>query len=242
MYVVLILTFFSMLFWSFFEQAGSSLNNFTDRNVNRVLTARKVTADEVGKTIRIQPTQEQLGYHNGGQLFTMDVLDRLRNDHKEKGDTPNFEIDWTVTSDDVGMGIAQRSQEVPASIFQAVNPIYILFLGLVFTMLWTALANVRMEPGTTAKFAMGLLQLGLGFGVIWLGTKNADDRGMVAVSWLMLGYLLQTMGELCLSPVGLSMVTPALAPPPGEHGHGAHGSWRPRSLSSLPRSSRSSRA
>jgi proton-dependent oligopeptide transporter, POT family len=207
MYVILILTFFSMLFWSFFEQAGSSLNNFTDRNVNRVLTARKITTDEVGKTIHIQPTQEQLGYHNGGQLFTMDVLDRLRDDHKEKGDSPNFEIDWAVTSDDVGMGIAQRSQEVPASIFQAVNPIYILFLGLVFTMLWTALASVRMEPGTTAKFAMGLLQLGLGFGVIWLGTKNADDRGMVAVGWLMLGYLLQTMGELCLSPVGLSMVT-----------------------------------
>ena len=63
MYVVLILTFFSMVFWTFFEQAGSSINNFTDRNVNRIVGAtRTITADDVGTTIPIQPTQEQLGY------------------------------------------------------------------------------------------------------------------------------------------------------------------------------------
>ena len=60
-----------MLFWSFYEQAGSSLNNFTDRNVNRVSPAARVTADDVGRTIHLQPTQEQLGYHNGDQLFTL---------------------------------------------------------------------------------------------------------------------------------------------------------------------------
>ena len=57
------------------------------------------------------------------------------------------------------------------------------------------------------KFALGLLQLGLGFGALWYGAQKADARGMVAVSWLLLGYLLHTTGELCLSPVGLSMVT-----------------------------------
>ena len=59
--VVLILTFFSMLFWSFFEQAGSSVNNFTDRNVDRVSEARVVTQADVGKTIELMPTQEQVG-------------------------------------------------------------------------------------------------------------------------------------------------------------------------------------
>ena len=81
MYVVLILTFFCMLFWAFFEQAGSSINNFTDRNVRRVFTSaplRIIAPADVGKTIRLQPTQEQLGYHNGGQLFTLDVLNELR--------------------------------------------------------------------------------------------------------------------------------------------------------------------
>jgi POT family proton-dependent oligopeptide transporter len=87
MYVVLILTFFSMLFWAFFEQAGSSLNNFTDRNVDRVLEERTVTAADIGQTLRIQPTQEQLGYANGERMFTLDELDRLREQH---GGEPGF--------------------------------------------------------------------------------------------------------------------------------------------------------
>ena len=64
-----------------------------------------------------------------------------------------------------------------------------------------------LEPGTPVKFALGLLQLGLGFGAFWYGAQSADDRGMVALVWLFIGYLLQTTGELCLSPVGLSMIT-----------------------------------
>ena len=54
---------------------------------------------------------------------------------------------------------------------------------------------------------MGLLQLGLGFAVLWYGTRLADSRGMVAMVWLCLAYLLHTTAELCLSPVGLSMIT-----------------------------------
>lgn len=204
MYVVLILTFFSILFFSFFEQAGSSVNNFTDRNVNRVFASRTVTAEEVGKTIRIQPTQAQLGYHNGDRLFTLNVLDKVRSEHK---DHPDFEIDWKVTEDNVGMGVAKRIAEIPASTFQSVNPIFILVFGLVFTMLWTATARLGIEPSTTVKFSLGLLQLGLGFGAFWYGAQVADQRGMVALVWLFLGYLLHTTGELCLSPVGLSMVT-----------------------------------
>lgn len=204
MYVVLILTFFSMLFWSFFEQAGSSLNNFTDRNVDRVFERSLITADDVGRTISIQPTQEQLGYSFGDQLFTIDLLDRLREEHKAD---PAFQIAWTVTEDHVGMGIADRVMEVPASTFQSVNAIYILIFGLAFTFLWSALARFGWEPSTPVKFAMGLAQLGLGFGAFWVGAQVADERGMVAMSWLLLGYLLHTTGELCLSPVGLSMIT-----------------------------------
>lgn len=203
MYVVLILTFFSMLFWSFFEQAGSSINNFTDRNVDRVFESRRITAEDVGKTIRIQPTQEQFGYKNGNEMFTLTTLNNL--DEKHKGGT--YEIDWKVSEDDVGMGIAKRSQEIPASTFQSINAVYIMIFGLVFSAMWTFLAQHRLEPSTPVKFALGLLQLGLGFGAFWYGAYTADARGMVGLSWLLLGYLLHTTGELCLSPVGLSMVT-----------------------------------
>jgi POT family proton-dependent oligopeptide transporter len=204
MYVVLILTFFSMLFFALFEQAGSSLNFFTDRNVQRVLGPRSITATEVGQTLRIQPTQEQLGYRNGREMFTLDVLDALRKEHEKD---PCFEIDWTVAPDNVGMGVAARLQEIPASTFQAVNPIFILIFGPVLAALWSFLGARRLEPSTTVKFALGLFQLGLGFAVFWYGARTADQRGVVPLMWLVLGYLPYTTGELCLSPVGLSMVT-----------------------------------
>lgn len=209
MFVVLILTFFSMLFWAFFEQAGTSLNNFADRNVDRVGEERVVTAEEVGQTISLQPTQEQLGYSNGETMFTMDQLNELR---KAAGaEDPNFEIEWTVAEDNVGMGIASRETELAASTFQAINAICILIFGLVFTALWSWLGARGLDPSPAIKFSLGLAQLGLGFAAFWYGATLHDERGMVSVSWLVLGYVLHTTGELCLSPVGLSMIA-RLAP------------------------------
>ncbi|MEX2316963.1 MAG: oligopeptide:H+ symporter [Pirellulales bacterium] len=205
MYVVLILTFFSMFFWAFFEQAGSSLNNFADRNVNRVVGhERTIEGGNVGTTIKIQPTQQQLGYTNGNRVFTLDQLAELREANK---DNPEFTIDWTVAADNVGMMVADRDDEIAAGWFQSVNAVLILVFGLVFTALWAYLGKRGMEPSTPYKFSLGLLQLGLGFAAFWYGATTADDRGMVAMVWLFVGYLLHTTGELCLSPVGLSMVS-----------------------------------
>ena len=67
------------------------------------------------------------------------------------------------------------------------------------------------EPSTAAKFGLGILQLGMGFGVLWWAATHTNSEGMVGMSFLLLAYLLITTGELCLSPVGLSMVT-KLAP------------------------------
>jgi proton-dependent oligopeptide transporter, POT family len=196
--VVVVLMFFSMLFWAFFEQAGSSINLFTDRNVDRVFVERVVTNDMVGTTVDIELSQAQLGYHNGTELFTLDRLDAAR---EAKASLAPWEID----SEDVGMVIA--SNEVPASTFQAANPLFILMFGLLFSGLWVFLGKRGLEPNTPIKFGLGLLQLGLGFVALWYGATTADARGMVGVHWLLLGYLLHTTGELCLSPVGLSMVT-----------------------------------
>jgi len=221
MYVVLILTFFSMLFFTFYEQAGSSLNNFTDRNVDRVTGREVITAAEIGKTIEIQPTQKQLGYHNGEKLFTLNVLTDLRNAQMERKnaamlrgetdlspqDQPDFTIPWKVADDNVGMQIARINDEIPAETFQSVNSIFILIFGLPLTALWYVLSRRGWEPSTTVKFALGIFQVGLGFVAIWYGALTADSRGIVAMAWLVLGYLLHTTGELCLSPVGLSMVT-----------------------------------
>jgi POT family proton-dependent oligopeptide transporter len=210
MYVVLILTFFNMLFWAFFEQAGSSVNNFTDRNVDRVVERDVIEADDVGKTIEIQPTQEQLGYSNGDKVFTLTQLDKLRSEHHADDENPaeaNFTIAWTVTEDNIGMGIANRDNELPTPSFQSVNAIFILVFALAFTALWTFLGSRGLEPTTPIKFSLGLIQLGLGFVAFWWGAQAADSRGIVALGWLLLGIMFQTTGELCISPVGLSMVS-----------------------------------
>ena len=200
MYVVLILTFFSMLFWAFFEQAGSSINNFTDRNVDRVSESERITEAQVGTTIQLQPTQEQLGYAHDG-MMTLDRLDGLR------AQLGNKSMDWQVKQEHVGMGVARQDDEIPASTFQSANPIYILLLGLPFASLWGWLHTRGLEPSTPLKFTLGLLQVGLGFAALWYGTTLANSRGMVGIGWLLIGYLLHTTGELCLSPVGLSMIT-----------------------------------
>jgi POT family proton-dependent oligopeptide transporter len=114
-------------------------------------------------------------------------------------------VHWLVSAGNVGMGVSYS--EVPASFFQAINPIYILLFGLVLTILWSVLSSAGLEPSTPVKFALGLIQLGLGFAALWWGAHTADARGMAALSWLLIGYLLHTTGELCLSPVGLSMIT-----------------------------------
>jgi POT family proton-dependent oligopeptide transporter len=202
MFVAFILIFFSMLFWSFFEQAGSSITNFTDRNVDRVFAKRTIGPEDIGKTLQIQPTQEQLGYFNGEQQVAMDALTKWRNENE---DNPGFTIQWTVVDTNQGMEIAERVDEIPASTFQSVNPIFILVFGLVFAWLWTSLG--RFEPSAPFKFALGLLQLGIGFLAFWYGAQTANDRGMVGLEWLFVGYLFHTTGELCLSPVGLSMMT-----------------------------------
>ena len=137
MTLVIVLTFCGVCFWALFEQAGSSMNLFTDRVVDRNLA-----------------------------------------------------------------GI-----EIAASQFQSLNAGFILLLGLPFAALWAALARRGREPGIAAKFALGIIQAGLGFGALVLGIELADEAGKVAMIWIVLAYLLHTTGELCLSPVGLSMVT-----------------------------------
>ncbi|HSQ94522.1 MAG TPA: peptide MFS transporter [Croceibacterium sp.] len=99
---------------------------------------------------------------------------------------------------------------VPTSLFQSINPIYIVLLGPLFAWLWTALGRRGLEPSTPAKFGLGLVQVGLSFlALVW----GAELMGgvMIPAILVFLLYLLQTTGELCLSPVGLSAMN-RLAP------------------------------
>jgi len=99
---------------------------------------------------------------------------------------------------------------VPTSLFQSINPIYIVLLGPLFAWLWTALGRRGLEPSTPAKFGLGLVQVGLSFLVLVWGAELMGGA-MIPALLVFLLYLLQTTGELCLSPVGLSAMN-RLAP------------------------------
>lgn len=101
--------------------------------------------------------------------------------------------------------------EIPASAFQSVNAILIFAIAPLFSMMWVWLANRSKEPSTPTKFSFGLLLLGLGFVVMSVANELAKDGSLISPLWLVLVYLFHTLGELCLSPVGLSMIT-KLAP------------------------------
>jgi len=100
---------------------------------------------------------------------------------------------------------------VPTTWFQSINPMFIVLLGPLFSMLWVRLAKARREPSTPAKLGIGLLLLSFGFVLMLGASRQTADGGQAAMFWVVGAYFFHTVGELCLSPVGLSAVS-KLAP------------------------------
>ncbi len=102
---------------------------------------------------------------------------------------------------------------VPTGWFQSLNPLFIVVLAPVFSLMWGALGKRGRNPSTPAKMYTGLFLTAIGFVFLVIAVfemqRGADIRA--GMQWLVLAYLFHTMGELCISPVGLSMVT-KLAP------------------------------
>lgn len=119
-----------------------------------------------------------------------------------------FAKDYTVRT------VSFLNRDIAAGLFQSLNPVFILTFAPLMASLWVALARRGLNPSTPAKFGIGLILLGLGFVVMIVASRRlivAGGIGQVGPLWLVATYLIHTLGELCLSPVGLSAVT-KLAP------------------------------
>jgi POT family proton-dependent oligopeptide transporter len=132
---------FTIGFWAFYEQMGSSLNVFADRMVDRTV----------------------LGH------------------------------------------------EIPSSTLQSLPSIFVILCAPLASVLWLRLAQRGRDPSAAVKFALAITQIGLAFLVISLGATLTRPNARVALGWFVLNFFLLTSGELCLAPVGMSMVT-KLAP------------------------------
>jgi POT family proton-dependent oligopeptide transporter len=97
--------------------------------------------------------------------------------------------------------------EITAGQFGSLNAGFIIMLSLPFAALWVWLDKYKLNPNIPIKFALGIMQAGLGFGVLVIGAQYPNEAGKISLWWLVLAYLIHTTGELCLSPVGLSAVT-----------------------------------
>jgi proton-dependent oligopeptide transporter, POT family len=102
--------------------------------------------------------------------------------------------------------------EIPAGVLQGVNPALIIIFAPVLAALWLSLGRRNRDFSAPFKFALGLLFMGAGFLVMYVAALHVISGVKVLPTWLVLTYFLHTLGELCLSPVGLSSMT-KLAPP-----------------------------
>lgn len=101
--------------------------------------------------------------------------------------------------------------ELPASTLQSANSFFIIIFSAMFAALWIYLSKKNMNPSAPLKFGLGLFNLALAFFILYSASKIVVDGKMASVGWLLLTYLFFTLGELCISPVGLSLYT-KLAP------------------------------
>ena len=101
--------------------------------------------------------------------------------------------------------------QLPASWLQNANSMFILIFSAPMGALWIYLNRKNLNPSVPVKFGLGLLQMGLGFFIMYLGAQRVLDGSMAGLGWLGITYMFHTLGELCISPVGLSSYT-KLAP------------------------------
>jgi POT family proton-dependent oligopeptide transporter len=101
--------------------------------------------------------------------------------------------------------------EVPAGWFQSLNPLFIVLLAPIFSIAWAGLGAKGRNPPTPNKMVYGLILTGIGFLAMVAAVYDQAANGKASMMWLVIAYFFHTTGELCISPVGLSMVT-KLAP------------------------------
>jgi proton-dependent oligopeptide transporter, POT family len=205
--VIFIVSFFVVFFWSAFEQAGASLTFFADEQTDRSLglsipawSIHLLSAGLLYYTYTLyRKAAASLGADEGALRTTVFGLLGLLAAGTIYG---NFYL--------VNNGAASLSMDtVPASLFQSLNSIFVVTFAPILAWLWLKLG--RHEPSSPTKMAMGLLLLCLGYLWIAFGVNSVQPGIKVSMIWLTGMYMMHTLGELCLSPIGLSLVN-KLAP------------------------------
>lgn len=197
--VVLIFSVFTVFFWAAFEQAGGSMTIFAQDYTQRVLNGNSALIFKfIDGFITIVPLaiitfvlwklfqQTFKNYRLGNMILSL-----------------SFVIIWGLVIWRLRREFSSPTTEVAATWFGILNSLFIVSLSPLFSKWWDS----RFNLPAAIKFGLGLILLGLGFAFLAYGSHGITTGVKVSMIWLILAYLFHTMGELSLSPVGLSYVS-----------------------------------
>ncbi len=202
MIAVIILAFITVFFWASFEQAGGSMTIFASDYTDRLLEGNsKVIFNIVNSIITLVPLaiityvlvklfQQTFGNYALGNIIL----------------SVGFALIWFLVIYMLSQQYSEVKSEIPATWFGILNSLYIISFAPLVSKLWES----KYNPSATFKNGFGMILLGIGFAVLAYGSSTIPAGAKVAsvsIIWLVLAYFFHTMGELFISPVGLSYVS-----------------------------------
>ncbi|OIQ27357.1 MAG: MFS transporter [Bacteroidetes bacterium MedPE-SWsnd-G2] len=199
MFAFIIFAFFTVFFWMCFEQGASSLVLFARDNVDRVLTGDSALIfNVINSLLTVIPL-----------LIITYVLYVLWNKTYSKIPLSNvvlvvcFALMWGIVIWMLNREFAADTSEITVSWFSILNSFFIIVFASMFSKWWES----KYNPTAANKYAFGLIIMAIGFGLLAFGSYGIHEGVKVSMMWLIFAYLFHTLGELCLSPVGLSYVS-----------------------------------
>ncbi len=196
---VIIFAFFVVFFWMSFEQGASSLVIFARENVDRSLSGSSLTIFNIINTLLTVVPLALVTY----------VVVLLTKKTYGKAPLSNvvqficFAGVWAVALWMLYNEFTAESSEITVSWFSIMNSFFIITFANFVSKIWDS----KYNPPATFKYGFGLIIMAIGFGLLAFGAYGIQDGIKVSMAWLILAYMFHTLGELCLSPVGLSYVS-----------------------------------
>lgn len=199
MIAVVIFAFFTVFFWMSFEQGATSLILFARDNVDRILTGNsQIIFNIVNSLLTIIPL-----------LIISWVLFLLSKQTFKKILSSNIVLAlsfagiWGIAIWMLYAEFTAETSEITVSWFSILNSFFIIAFASFFSKWWDS----KYNPSASVKYGLGLITMAIGFGLLAYGSHGISEGVKVSMVWLILAYLFHTLGELCLSPVGLSYVS-----------------------------------
>lgn len=199
MIAVIIFAFFTIFFWMSFEQGASSLVIFARDNVDRTLQGNSLIIFNIVNTLLTVVPLILISY----------VVIKLSQQTFKKAPGSNiaqfvcFTFVWGIVIWMLYREFTAETSEITVSWFSIMNSFFIIAFASLVSKIWDG----KYNPPAAVKYGMGLIIMSLGFGLLAFGSHGVAEGVKVSMIWLVLAYLFHTLGELCLSPVGLSYVS-----------------------------------